>query len=242
MKLPNGKIIKLRRYLYGLKQAGYMWQLNVTQTLVDAGYHSTADPLVFVKREGRQVIAMSIHVDDFYVISTSQSMLDSLYALLTDKYKDVSIKSGNLLAYLGMSIDIEPDTNNIIISQPAYIEKMLVIAQMDKASGAPTPMATTYSDSPSDDVQVDKTNYLKLVGLINYLATYTRPDLLYSLSRVAQKCSNPSKSDLLRVKRIFKYILTTKDHGIRFNSDDGLQLVCSTATQTGRATTGIQSV
>ena len=44
VRLPNGNIKKLQRYLYGLKQAGKEWQDNVTNTLLTAGYRPTADP------------------------------------------------------------------------------------------------------------------------------------------------------------------------------------------------------
>ena len=226
VRLPDGRIIKLRRYLYGLKQAGYEWQINVTQTLTDAGYRSTADPLVFVKRVGKKVIFMSIHVDDFYVVSTCRRMMNDLYTTLTDKYNEVSRKSEDMLAYLGMSIITDPTTNIVTVSQPAYIDKMIAIAKMESATGLRTPMAVTYSEGSYDDTVVDQHNYLKLVGLINYLATYSRPDLLYSLSRAAQKCSKPTVSDLSRVKRIFKYIIATRDYGIRFNCDDDFTLVC----------------
>lgn len=73
-------------------------------------------------------------------------------------------------------------------------------------------------------ITVDKQNYLKLVGLINYLAIYTRPDLLYSLSFVAQAGSNPTQADLQRVKRIIRHIATTKHFGLIFNTDDDFQL------------------
>jgi len=49
IRLPNGNIEKLQRYLYGLRQEGKEWQDNITRTLVVAGYKSTIDQLVFTK-------------------------------------------------------------------------------------------------------------------------------------------------------------------------------------------------
>jgi len=50
MRLPDKRIVKLKKYLYGLKQAGYEWQQNITSCLIQLGYRrSTTDELVFSK-------------------------------------------------------------------------------------------------------------------------------------------------------------------------------------------------
>ena len=79
--------------------------------------------------------------------------------------------------------------------------------------GSRTPMAISFSESKNDQIRVDRTNYMLLVGLFNYLAILTRPDLLYSLPRVAQATSN---------QRIFRYVLYTLLH-LCFSN---LQLSC----------------
>ena len=98
IKLPNGEIKKLHKYLYELKQAGKRWQDNITEFLLGAGYKATVDPLVFTKRIGDKFIAMCIHVDDFYVISNNNNMLLDLYNELNERYGNV-VKTGDVLEY-----------------------------------------------------------------------------------------------------------------------------------------------
>ena len=225
VRLPSGEIVKLKRYLYGLKQAGAEWEKNITNTLIKHGYKRTADPLLFIKWQGDDFIAMTLHVDDFYVISTKQNMLDTLYDMLTEEYDNVTKKSGNLLTYLGMAVSVNGDST-VTITQPAYVEKMLVLAGMQDCKSIATPMAVDQTFNDMDQKPVDKTNYLSLVGLLNYLAMYTRPDLLYSLSRVAQACSMPTNADLRRVHRIFRYVQATKNQGITYTCDRDFSLRC----------------
>ena len=100
VRLPDGRIIRFKRYLYGLKQAGYEWQTNATTVLEKHGYKPTADPLVFVKRPVDDIdefILMSLHVDDFYVVSTKHEFMDELYELLLAEYGEVTKKSGDIL-------------------------------------------------------------------------------------------------------------------------------------------------
>ena len=67
---------------------------------------------------------------------------------------------------------------------------------MHECKGSIVPIAINQDvNNKQMYLKVDNTNYLRLVGLINYMASYSRPDLLYSLSRIAQGCSDPSQPD-----------------------------------------------
>jgi hypothetical protein len=157
---------------------------------------------------------MSIHVDDFYVIATRQIFIDKLHKRLEDEFKSVTIKQGSILQYLG--IEIESSKKDVKLGQPGYIEKILEQSGIDLNKSASTPYVAKLTFRKGDNDLVDKTRYLELIGMINYLAILTRPDLLYSLSRCAQCCSNPTGRDLRRVMRIFYYINATKDKRLTF--------------------------
>jgi hypothetical protein len=153
-------------------------------------------------------------------------MLDKLYNQLTENYKEITRKSGDILTYLGITITTNDD-NTITITQPTLVDKIIHTANLTNCKGISTPISTiqSYNDQ-FDNISVDKTYYLKLVGLINYLASYTRPDLLYSLSRVAQACSAPTQSDLIRVKRIVRYISETREYGITYDVNIDFFIYC----------------
>ena len=54
-------------------------------------------------------------------------------------------------------------------------------------------MVVDQSHNDAYTEPVDKTEYLRGVGLLNYLASYTRPDLLYHLYRVAKRVLIPRR-------------------------------------------------
>ena len=227
IKLPDGRIARLNKYIYGLKQSGLQWQKNVTSFLESEGYVKTADPLVLIKRIKDQFIIVSLHVDDFLVISNNDKYMSQLQTLLKNKYKDITVQTGNTLQYLGLSIETHID-NSVSISQPAYVDKILDLAKSKwdlKPSKSPMATDQTFNNN-SKHIKVDKLEYLKFVGSLNYLAMFSRPDLLYHLSRVAQSCSDPNESDMLRIKKIFSYILYTKGKKLYFNSNNNFNLEC----------------
>jgi hypothetical protein len=74
----------------------------------------------------------------------------------------------------------------------------------------------------------------------------TRPDLAYSVGFISRTLENPTREDVIRVKRVFRYIAGTLDLGIvyRSNVDEGFLDVYSDAdfggcTSTGRSTSGV---
>jgi hypothetical protein len=218
IKYPNGSVYELYKYIYGLKQSGLEWQKNITKTLTKLGYHkSRNDPLVFFYRKSTDFVIMTLYVDDFYVISNRESFLYRLHGELEGVYGTVSMTMGNDLAYLGMRI-VRNDDKTVFISQPGYAKKLCdAFLEADDRLIAKTPMMVNESERCDDSQLVDQTNFMRIVGGINYLAQCTRPDILYAISRSAQACSSPNKGDLRRVMRLLRYVLGTVEKGVKFN-------------------------
>jgi hypothetical protein len=53
--------------------------------------------------------------------------------------------------------------------------------------------------------------YRKLIGMLLYLTTNTRPDIAATVSILSQRVSNPSDVDLKEVKRIIRYLKGTRN-------------------------------
>lgn len=81
-------------------------------------------------------------------------------------------------------------------------------------------LAPVSGQTDSDNYLVDVTEYLTIVGGINYLATMSRPDLLYPMSIVAQRCAAPRRDDMRLLQRMLRYIATTRDSGLEFSKGE----------------------
>ena len=69
-------VVKLKKSLYGLKQAGRKWYDTLCHSLADIGFQrSMADPAVFFARVGRDVVILFIHVDDTTITGSSASLI-----------------------------------------------------------------------------------------------------------------------------------------------------------------------
>ena len=62
--------------------------------------------------------------------------------------------------------------------------------------------------------------YAQLIGSLMYLAIASRPDIAYSVNRLAQFTSSPKAIHWTAVKRIFRYLKQTKNAKLTYGGND----------------------
>ena len=88
--LPKGKVFRLRRPLYGTKQAGRCWYLHVTKTLRQMGLtQATKDSCLFIQRRksGAPELLISVLVDDLMIIAEEETMVKQFHVRFSKVYK-----------------------------------------------------------------------------------------------------------------------------------------------------------
>ena len=58
--------------------------------------------------------------------------------------------------------------------------------------------------------------YQKIIGYLQWLATMTRPDISYAVSRYTRYSNNPISTYDKALKRIIRYLAGTRNLGIRY--------------------------
>ena len=53
-----------------------------------------------------------------------------------------------------------------------------------------------------------------MIGLLLYITLRTRPDISYSIIKLARYASNPSPDYITAIKRVLRYLKATKDYKI----------------------------
>ncbi|KAG0157849.1 hypothetical protein PDIDSM_5360 [Penicillium digitatum] len=103
------------------------------------------------------------------------------------------------------------------MSQEAYIQKVLRTA--NAGSGwKDTPLPAAWRESPAnasnvlDDDSFDQ--YQSVVGMLNWLAVKTRPDIRFAVTRLQHRLANPTFEDLHAMQHVVKYLRHMPDVGI----------------------------
>ena len=60
----------------------------------------------------------------------------------------------------------------------------------------------------------DKKKLQRIFGQLNYLATISRPDISFSVNKIARRLQDPTVEVFRAAKRILSYVVSTSDLGI----------------------------
>ena len=207
-------LVRVVNALYGLPESGKQWYDCLSAFMIDSGYQqSRTDNCIFYKIDGNDKIIIGLHVDDKCYTSTSQHLVDELIEKIEKKFGKVKHTTGDVQSFLGLKIVRNPATGEITVEQPAYVDGLT-----DDVSdvGLPESPATKDLLRIHDLGQpVDQKRYLSRVMSLMYLATKTRPDLLFSVSTLASRCADPRQSDVDQLDRVYRYLRGTKGFKIK---------------------------
>ena len=139
-----------------------------------------------------------------------------------------SIKKLKELKYcLGIQIHRDRSRKLISINQRAYIKRLAEKFGMENCKDVHTPAdSNSKLVKPTQKEAIGvKFPYRGLVGALRYVATCTRPDIAHAVDEVAKFCENMTSHTGLQLRRILKYLKTTQDIGIVFDSTSNGKLI-----------------
>ena len=73
--------------------------------------------------------------------------------------------------------------------------------------------------SKAEEVEMSKVPYSKSVCALMYFATFTRPDIAYTVSQLARFNANPGPEHWKAVKHLFRYLKATVDFKLTYGPD-----------------------
>uniref|UniRef100_A0A2N9G0N8 CCHC-type domain-containing protein n=1 Tax=Fagus sylvatica TaxID=28930 RepID=A0A2N9G0N8_FAGSY len=122
IKSQEGKVCRLKKSLYGLKQSSRQWYLKFHQVILDIGYEmSPLDHCVYVWRDKEKLALLSLYVDDILLASNSPDMMKETKFYLGSKFEMKDMGPTNYV--LGIRISKDRDSKLIYLDQENYLEK-----------------------------------------------------------------------------------------------------------------------
>jgi len=224
MQMPTGyrspgKILRIKKALYGLRQSPLLWQKELTTTLQTLEFQSVPhEPCILIRNR----ILMFFYVDDivFAYRKKDTAAAQTLASQLRQRYQ---LTGGNDLRwFLGIEFLRNRTKGLIWLSQTAYFDKIVTLASNEtNSTKTKVPMATIELlpyEGKAEPRSI--TAFQQKTGSILYAAVVTRPDIAFAASRLVRFNSNPGPQHHKAADQVLHYLYNTRTLALRLGGED----------------------
>src|SRR5215216_2648866 len=126
------------------------------------------------------------------------------------------------MKYLGevdviLNIKLLKDENGgITLLQSHYVEKILSRFGYSDCNSSPTPYDPSVLLRKNRRNAKDQLRYSQIIGSLMYLASATRPDISFAVSKLSRFVSNPGDDHWHALERVLRYLKGTASYGIHY--------------------------
>ena len=186
-----GGLWKLRKTVYGLKDAAKAWYEKVVKVVEElGGIRSRLEPNIFFWRKSNKVSGvLCTHVDDFCYGGT-ESFLKETIGKLREKLK-VGEQESKRFKYIGVTV--EQREKEISINQWAYV------------SSIREPEARRFTGNRVLSAK-ELTEYRSVVGQLNWVSLHSMPEISFNVSELSKAFKEGTTQDMRKLIKIVRKV------------------------------------
>ncbi|WKA05443.1 hypothetical protein VitviT2T_023411 [Vitis vinifera] len=216
-----GKVCRLQKSLYGLRQAPRCWFAKLAAALTSYGFkQSYSDYSLFTYEAQHIQLNVLVYIDDLVISGNDGTTMQQFKDYLNRCFhmKDL----GKLKYFLG--IEGARNSDGIFLCQRKYTLDIISKAGLLGAKPAGTPLEQNHKLTlvANSDLR-DPGQHKCLVGRLIYLMI-TQPELSYCVHMLAQFMQQPKDEHWEATLRVVRYLKGNPRQGILLHSDYDLKL------------------
>jgi hypothetical protein len=216
-------VCKLRKSLYGLKQAGRVWNQTLNSVFSSMGFKRVqSDHGLYIYLRDDLRILMPVFVDDITLACKDGAKIDSVVQELFQRFQLRDL--GPTTQLLGLEIHRDRPNRRLCISQSQFITNLLQEHGLSDSKPVSTPLnpgsRLSTSMCPQNDaeaLEMRQYPYISVVSSLMYLAVTTRPDIAYAAGVLARFNSNPGLAHWQAAKHVLHYLKGTTTHKLIYH-------------------------
>ena len=213
---------RLRKGLYGLRQAGQQWYITLHETYTSLKYtRCESDWSMYTRRTGDSISISATSVDDILLASNSKTASD---IATNELHKKFTITDGGDAQWLLGCRITRWHTNRILkVDQETFVVRILREFGMEFCNSTVTPclkwrLTTDMCPNTEDERRaVAALPYCAIVGKCMYLSTCTRPDISYAVRELACFMSNYGQQHFNTAKHLLRYLQGTRSRSLIYS-------------------------
>ena len=208
-----GYLYKLKRSVYGLRQSPLNWFLTLKSGLEERGFkQSILDPCLFQTDK----VTCLVYVDDCLFFARDErdidEVLNDLKSPNDESHQSFLLNVESAVAgFLGILLN-RNDNGTIELKQEGLIDRILSVMGLKDASIKFTlAEAKCLGKDEGGQACQELWSYPSIVGMMMYLASNSRPDIVFAVHQCARFTHCPRQTNEKALKRISRYLKGTKD-------------------------------
>ena len=214
-------VCRLKKPIYGLKQAQRAWYTTLKQYLLCSGFvNSVANTSLFIHTSGHNITYVLLYVDDIIVTRNNNVVVNKFFSSFVERFsiKDLS----DLHSFLG--IEVNQIAKGLHLMQQKYITNLLIKHNMLDAKPVTTPLPTSPQlILDSGDPLPNASQYRSIVGSLQYIS-FTRTDISFAVNKLSQFVHKPTHELLQAAKRVLRYLAGTITQSIFLHASSPMTL------------------
>jgi hypothetical protein len=161
-------------------------------------------------------VILCLYVDDILIFGTSLELIKEVKDFLSQMFEMKYLGEADVILNIKL---IKGENGGVTLSQTHYVEKMLSQFGYSNSKPAPTPYDASLVSRKNLRIMVDQLRYSQIIGSLMYLASATRPDIAYAVSKLSQFVSNPGSEHGRALEQVMRYLVGTMNYGIHYSGD-----------------------
>ena len=223
----TNKIYYLFRSLYGLKQAGNVWNTKLNNTLTILGFNQLkSNYCCYIQRTKEGCTILLIWVNNFLLVSDQDELNDQIKTELNKHFKVKSLGQPSII----IGVKVHQENHLIKISQTHYIDTLLKKYGLQDVNPVSTPMDPSIKldvlEGKASEDNIDQLSinhgYANLIRSLMYLAIATQPNIAYLVNKLTQYISAPKTKHWTAIKRIIRYLKGTRQFKLTYGGSPEL--------------------
>ena len=213
VELPDGRVVRLKKWLYGMRKAASSWEEFYTEKFVEKGFQpGSSCPVVFFNKE--TAVRVVVHGDDFtfsghhlelvalrkWMESWCDIKFRGIMGSGRDDTKEIEIL-GRTLRRTNKGLELEASRN-------PRLKLLRDFGLNEDSKGLSCPVVQDKGKEEEGRVlcKHEASKFRGGVALMNFLGQ-DRPDVQFATKQASHKMATPTETDLPRLKRIARYLV-----------------------------------
>jgi hypothetical protein len=156
-------------------------------TLISPAFSvNEVDRCVYYHHGGGQGVILCLYVDNTLIFGTSLDVINEVKTFLCQSFDIKDMGEADVI----LNIKLIKGENEITLTQSHYVEK--VLSHFDYKDNKPsrTPYDPSLILRKNKRIGRDQLRYSQIIGSVMYLASATRPDISFVVSKLSRFTSN----------------------------------------------------